>query len=348
MGERETLPASAEQRSLAMLVTLHRYPDGILRADLIAAVRALLDDPALYLAPRAPDDARPPDIEERTVHRDLARVREWLGAMPWPAIRVESVSEGRERRYILRQRLVPGFALTDTDRDALREIYRHLCGIDSGVRGVVLPFVQKVTDDMLAVEPGDVLPATVQGALSVTQRDALDVILREKAQRRGVRFAYRANNGREGVYTVYPTEVSWFASRVYIGAKKEDGVFRTFRLDRIVPRPSLPDNQQMVEPTGRVAPFGLSPPSRPFVLRVTDHLVAYFQDTAVFPDQHIHPADSGAILLSGTFRSAVLLANQVLRYGAAVELREPAYVRAMIAEEVTHLAVMYASGADEA
>src|SRR5947209_4182470 len=100
--QRESLQANAEQRSLAMLVALHLHRDGIRRATLIAEVRRLIGDPECYLAPRAPGDpSGPRPLEDRTIHRDLARVREWLNARPWPDIAVLDTLNGRERRYRL-------------------------------------------------------------------------------------------------------------------------------------------------------------------------------------------------------------------------------------------------------
>ena len=120
-AEGERSDVTAEQRSLAMLVALHLHPAGLRRAELIAEVRRILADPDLYVGPRdAGDAAREPRLEERTIHRDLVRIREWLGTKPWPDIAVTDEHAGRERRYRLAQGLVPGFVLTDGDRDALR------------------------------------------------------------------------------------------------------------------------------------------------------------------------------------------------------------------------------------
>ncbi len=49
----------------------------------------------------------------------------------------------------------------------------------------------------------------------------------------------------------------------------------------------------------------------------------------------------GSIIVAGTYRSEILLANSVLRCGAAVELLEPASVRKLIAQEVSSLARVY-------
>jgi predicted DNA-binding transcriptional regulator YafY len=51
----------------------------------------------------------------------------------------------------------------------------------------------------------------------------------------------------------------------------------------------------------------------------------------------------GSLVVTGTYRSDVLLANSVLRYGAAVELLEPKRVRRLIAEEIAALTRLYAA-----
>lgn len=342
VAEVERPVVTAEQRSFAMLVALHLHPEGLRRAALIDEVRRILADPELYLDHRAGADlARAPRLEERTVHRDLARVREWLGTEPWPKIAVLDEHAGRERRYRLSQGLVPGFVLTDGDREALREIFQHLCGTNAATRAVVLPFVRKVAGEMLVVDTGDVLPPDVLGHLTTEQREALTLIVRAKQRRQGITFRYRAGSaGKE--YIAWPIEVSSFGTRVYIAAKKDDGQFRIFRLDRFLPRPEQPTRHQLVQPTGHSAPFGLGVPARPFTLRVRGALVPFFRDTAVFFDQHVLPEGDGSLTVTGTYRSDVMLANSVLRYGAAVELLEPKRVRALIAEEVANLATLYA------
>jgi predicted DNA-binding transcriptional regulator YafY len=342
-AEVERPDVTAEQRSLAMLVALHLHPAGLRRAELIGEVRRILAAPELYLSPRDADGAAQElRLEERTIHRDLVRVREWLGTKPWPDIAVTDEHAGRERRYRLAQGLVPGFVLTDGDRDALREIFQHLCGANAGTRSVVLPFVQKVAGEMLAVDTGDVLPPDVLGHLTKEQRDALATIGRAKQRQQGIAFAYKAGSGTKQ-YIAWPIEVSWFGPRVYIAARKDDQQFRVFRLDRFLPREDQPARHLLVQPTGRSAPFGLSLPSRPFRLRVRGNLVPFFRDTAVFFDQSVTPEGDGSLIVTGTYRSDVLLANSVLRYGAAVELLEPRRVRTLIAEEVAALTRLYAA-----
>ncbi len=339
-GERPEV--TAEQRSLAMLVALHLHPTGLRRAELIGEVRRLLAEPELYLGQRdAAGETRERPLEERTIHRDLVRVRDWLGTKPWPDIAVTDEHAGRERRYRLAQGLVPGFVLTDGDRDALREIFQHLCGAKAGTRSIVLPFVQKVAGEMLAVDTGDVLPPDVMGYLTQEQRDALAVIVRAKQRQQGIAFAYTAGSGTKR-YVAWPIEISWFGTRVYIAARKDDQQFRVFRLDRFLPRPDQSARHLLVQPTGRSAPFGLSLPSRPFRLRVRGNLVPFFRDTAVFFDQAVAPEEDGSLIVTGTYRSDVLLANNVLRYGAAVELLEPRRVRTLITEEVAALTRLYA------
>jgi predicted DNA-binding transcriptional regulator YafY len=340
-AEAERPDATAEQRSLAMLVALHLHPAGLRRAELIGEVRRILADPGLYFSPRdTAGAAGEPRLEERTIHRDLVRVREWLGTKPWPDIAVTDEHAGRERRYRLAQGLVPGFVLTDSDRDALRAIFQHLCGANAGTRSVVLPFVQKVAGEMLAVDTGDVLPPDVLGHLTKEQRDALVVITRAKQRQQGIAFAYNGGSGAKS-YTAWPIEISSFGTRVYIAARKDDQQFRTFRLDRFLGRDDQPARHLLVQPTGRSAPFGLSLPSRPFRLRARGNLVPFFRDTAVFFDQEVAPGDDGSLIVTGTYRSDVLLANSVLRYGAAVELLEPKRVRTLLAEEAAALARLY-------
>jgi predicted DNA-binding transcriptional regulator YafY len=334
-------PMNAEQRSFAMLVALHLHPAGLRRMALIDEVRRLLADPEIYLKHRdRPEEGERPPLEERTVHRDLVRVREWLEMKPWPNIRVEDEHVGRARRYRLSRSLVPGFVLTEADREALREVFQHLCGVNASTRAIVLPFVQKVAGEMLAVDTGDVLPPDVLGILTPEQRECLAHIVRAKQRGQGISFRYRSGSVKKE-YIAWPIEVSWFGTRVYIAARKDDQQFRTFRLDRFIPREDRPAKHQLVQPTGRSAPFGLSIPARAFRLRVSGDLVPFFNDTAVFFDQTVRAEPDGSIIVAGTYRSEVLLANSVLRYGAAVELLEPASVRKLIAQEVSSLARVY-------
>lgn len=340
----ETTHANAEQRSLAMLVALHQHRDGLRRAALVDAVRRMLGDPELYRAPRANGDAAAPRaLAERTVHRDLDRVREWLATTPWPAIAVEDRLAGRERVYRLARPLVPGVVLEAADRGAVEQVYLHLCRPGSGTREVVLPFLQKFAGEEFSVAIDDVLPPDVLGHLTPAQRAAVATITRAKREQRGITFAYRAmDRSREKTYIAWPLEVSSFGTRVYIGARKDDQQYRSFRLDRFVPRPDLPERHHLVRPTGHAAPFPLRAPERNFALRVTGSLVPYFRDTAVFPDQQVAEHGDGALTVRGTFRSEILLANAVLRYGALVELLEPKGVRNLIAAEVAALARVYA------
>ncbi len=342
----ETSHASAEQRSLAMLVALHQHRDGLRRAALVEAVRRMLGDAELYLAPRAEGDGTSPRLlEERTVHRDLTRMREWLATEPWPAIAVEDSLVGRERVYRLARPLVPSVVLESADRGAVEQIYLHLCRPGSGPREVVLPFLQKFAGEEFSVAGGDdVLPPDVLGHLTPAQRAAAEIITRAKREQRGVTFAYRAmDRSKEKTYIAWPLEISSFGTRVYVGARKDDQQYRSFRLDRFAPRPDAPARHQLVRPTGHAAPFPLRAPERHFALRVTGPLVPYFRDTAVFPDQQVAEWGDGALTVRGTFRSEILLANAVLRYGALVELLEPKHVRNLIAAEVTALARVYAN-----
>ena len=342
----ETSHASAEQRSLAMLVALHQHREGLRRAALVEAVRRLLQNAELYVAPRpAGDTSAPRTLAERTVHRYLERMRGWLAALPWPAITVEDRLVGRERVYRLARALVPAVTLTDDDRKAVEEIYLQLCRPTSGDRDVVLPFLQKVAGEEFSVAGGEeVLPPDVLGHLTPAQRAAVAIITRAKRERRGVMFAYRgAGRSKPKTYIAWPVEVSSFGTRVYVGAVKDDQHYRSFRLDRFAPRPGLPERHQIVQLTGRAAPFPLSAPERPFALRVTGALVPYFRDTAVFPNQQVADADGGALAVRGTYRSEILLANAVLRYGALVELLEPKHVRKLLAEQAAALARVYAA-----
>jgi predicted DNA-binding transcriptional regulator YafY len=342
--QRESLQASAEQRSLAMLVALHLHREGIRRAALIAEVRRLIGDPECYFAPRAAGEpSAPRPLEERTIHRDLARVREWLDAHPWPDITVLDTLDGRERSYRLSRPLLSGIALTDGDREAVREIYQQLCQPNSGVRETVLPLLGKLAADDLNIAIGDVLPPATLGALTPAQRAAVQIIARARQQQRAIEFAYRGvDRAQAQAYKAWPIEISSFGTRVYVAMRKDDHQFRVFRLDRFVPRPDVPKQHQLVRPTGHAAPFPLRMPDRSFALRVTGALAAYFRDTTVFPDQATEPAPDGALIVRGTYRSDILLANAILRYGAAVELLEPRRLRKTIAEEIATLAALYA------
>jgi hypothetical protein len=344
--QRESLQASAEQRSLAMLVALHLHREGIRRAALIEEVRHLIGDPECYLAPRAAGDPSGPRLlEERTIHRDLSRVREWLGTRPWPDIAVLDTLDGRERCYRISRPLFPGAVLNDKDRKAVEEIYLQLCRPTSGSRDIVLPFLRKLTGADLTVAIDEILPPDALGHLTAAQRAAVKVISRARQHQRGITFSYHGiGRAKAQVYIAWPIEISSFGARIYIAARKDDQQFRVFRLDRFVSRPEMPERHQLVQPTGHAAPFPLRAPDHPFTLRVTGALVPYFRDTAVFPNQAVADGQDGPLTVTGTFRSDTMLANAILRYGALVELLEPRRVRVMIAQESAALAALYARG----
>ena len=69
-------------------------PAGRRRAGWSGEGRRILAEPGLYFGPREAEVvAHAPRLEERTIHRDLVRVRDWLGTKPWPDIAVADEHE---------------------------------------------------------------------------------------------------------------------------------------------------------------------------------------------------------------------------------------------------------------
>ncbi|MBB4686339.1 helix-turn-helix transcriptional regulator [Amycolatopsis jiangsuensis] len=277
--------------------------------------------------------ARRMDVTDRTVRRDITRLRE-LG------YDVES-DPGRWGGYRLRPGTKQIPLVLDDEESlavtvALREAARTgVLGDDQAVLSAFLKLRQllptRVASQLGAMD--DVFEHTARAGGQPLSPGLLAGLA--SACRRGerVRLSYRDSRGTETERAVDPHRLVFTGNRWYLVARDvERAAWRTFRADRVV----------HAEPTGRVVPVDDPPDAARFVaemltsdypLYVTVRLFVPLAEAmrAVPPTAGVHRADgpdATVVELGGT--DVESLAARLVKLGVPLTVLEPAEVRAAV------------------